>query len=224
MGENHPFPCSDSTGEFWLQNQIHNVIFHSYYFGQSFWNVNNKKLSSFAQWTKKLPGIGYHGEERKLNKENCQKLSKILWRIHRQKYLGYFLLFVFSIELCAWGKLFFGTRGSSIKSFIPNISMVWTTASGRLSSCSISQRYIPPSWTPTLDIWRSVFANFILGSRLTFIVPAVRTRWPFFHSIMLPGRSVSCVTGQSRSRVDPTSIWKQTVITNDVKNYYKWVF
>ena len=69
---------------------------------------NNKKLSSFAQWTKKLPGIGCHGEERKLSNEICQNLSKMLSRIHRHKYLFSFLLFVFFIELCAWGKLYFG--------------------------------------------------------------------------------------------------------------------
>ena len=55
---------------------MQNIIFHFYYFGKSFWNVNNKKLSSFAQWTKKLPGKGCHGEERKLSKEICQNLSK----------------------------------------------------------------------------------------------------------------------------------------------------
>ena len=98
--------------QFSSQNQIQNIIFHFYYFGKSFWNVNNKKLSSFAQWTKKLPGIGCHGEERKLSKEICQNLSKMLSRIHRHKYLCYFLFFVFFIELCAWGKLYFGTPGT----------------------------------------------------------------------------------------------------------------
>ena len=37
--------------QFWLQNQMQNIIFHFYYFGNVFWNVNQKDLSSFAQWT-----------------------------------------------------------------------------------------------------------------------------------------------------------------------------
>ena len=101
-------------GQFSSENQMQNMIFNFYYFGKSFWNVNNKKLSSFAQWTKKLPGIGCHGEERKLSKGICQNLSKMLSRIHRHKYLCYFLFFVFFRELCAWGKLFFGTPGISL--------------------------------------------------------------------------------------------------------------
>ena len=97
--------------QFSSQNQIQNKNFHFYYFGKRFWNVDNKTLSSFAQWTKKLPGIGCHGEERKISKEIFQHLSKILSRIHRHKYLCYFLFFVFFIELCAWGKLYSGSPG-----------------------------------------------------------------------------------------------------------------
>ena len=33
----------------------------------------------------------------------------MLSRIHRHKYLCYFLFFLFIIELCTWGKLYFGT-------------------------------------------------------------------------------------------------------------------
>ena len=97
--------------QFSTQNQIQNIIFHSYHFGKSFWNVSNKKLSSFAHWTKKLPGIGCHGEERKFSTEISQNLSKVLSCIHRHKYLCYSLFFVFFIELCAWGKLYSGTPG-----------------------------------------------------------------------------------------------------------------
>ena len=61
---------------------------------------------------KKLPGIGCHGEEWKLSKGIYQNLSKMLSCIHRHRYLCYCLFFVFFIEFCAWGKLYFGTPGS----------------------------------------------------------------------------------------------------------------
>ena len=88
---------------------MQNMIFHFYYFGKSFWNVNNKKLSSFAQLTKKLPGIGCWGKENKLSMEFFKNLSKMLFCIHRHKYFWYYLFFVFFIELCAWAKLYSGT-------------------------------------------------------------------------------------------------------------------
>ena len=43
--------------------------------------------------------------------ENSQNLSKILLRIQRHIYLFCFRLFIFFIELCAWGKLYSGTPG-----------------------------------------------------------------------------------------------------------------
>ena len=85
---------------FWLKNQMQNIISHFYYTGKNLWNVNNKKLSSFAQLTKKLPGIGCCGKENKLSMESFKNLSKMLSRIHRHKYLCYFLFYVFFIELC----------------------------------------------------------------------------------------------------------------------------
>ena len=98
---------------------MQNIIFHFYYFGKSFWNVNNKKLSSFAQLTKKLPGIGCWGKENKLSMEFFKNLSKMLSRIHRHKYLWYYLFFVFFIGLFAWGKLYSGTP------VVLNIKVSW---------------------------------------------------------------------------------------------------
>ena len=103
--------------QFWFHNQMQNMIFHFYYFGKRFWDVNNKKVSSFAQWTKKLPGIGCRGEENKLSMDFFQNLSKMLSHIH--KYLCYYLFFVFFLELCAWGKLYSGTPTRYMQSRIP---------------------------------------------------------------------------------------------------------
>ena len=72
MGENHPFHWFRlvyglyKIWQFSSHNQIQNIFFYFYHFGKSFWNVNCKDLSSFAQWTQKLPGIGCLWEERKL--------------------------------------------------------------------------------------------------------------------------------------------------------------
>ena len=89
---------------------------------------------------------------------------------------------------------------------------MWRTARGWSVSCSTSHLYSPPSWTPTPVMVRSVPTSSILGSLLTLIPPAVRTRWPFFQSITVPALpcpSLSWLTGQSSCRVEPTSTWEQ---------------
>ena len=79
---------------FWLQSQMQNMISNFYYFCQSFCYVTYKNLSSFTQWTSKLPGVGCLGEEWKFCKEISQKSIDL--------YIYFFFGSLYSL-LCEWG-------------------------------------------------------------------------------------------------------------------------